>query len=208
MPEIGFKITTDFALPSGEAGEYSYWVWDITQTATAANAASFGDAVGTSLGAATAFKALFPSGIVVGPPGVEEVDLDTGRVVTTATGASNWVPTGPGAETMPPQLAIVVSLLTALAGGRNRGRLYLPGPTNAAIDLTGRLVQANCTTIVNAWGAAFTAGTTAVPTLVPVVYSRMNRSVQPITRLSVGNVIDTQRRRRDKLLEIRSFAAV
>lgn len=131
---------------------------------------------------------------------------NTGPAV--AAGAAQVSPAlaGTGTPTAPFQTCRVVSLLTGLPGARNRGRIYMPA-LSPDMAVTGKsLVPAgyltDCIALFEGIGAAWPGG-------FPInlaVYSAANDAVTPVTRLSVGDVLDTQRRRRDTLPEVYTTA--
>jgi hypothetical protein len=124
-----------------------------------------------------------------------------------ATATSTTASAGTTGVTSPPQSAVVVSLRTDTPGGSGRGRLYWPA-LSAPIDATtGRLTTAAQTaflTDMKAYlvgiradlAAAFPAGVFDL-----AVRSKTTHTTPHVTRLQVGNVVDTQRRRRDNLPE-------
>lgn len=107
----------------------------------------------------------------------------------------------------PAQTSVVCSLLTGISGRSFRGRSYWPAlgleittdlvigtgnaPAEIAADFSGLLTMV----ADNAPGIEPTG---------PVVYSTVLDLVTPVTSISVGNVPDTQRRRRDNLQEVYS----
>ena len=104
-----------------------------------------------------------------------------------------------------PQQTLCISLLTgAKRGLASRGRFYPPA-TIAALDpdgtVTRNTVQAVATaartliTNLNNWPG------TDTPLGGQVVVLGGNGTTRPVTAVSVGNVMDTQRRRRNKLRE-------
>lgn len=108
-----------------------------------------------------------------------------------------------GATMLPPQVALCVTLRTALAGRRFRGRTYLPGWASAANSATGTATAAVLTASVGFMNAIFTAMTTRgipmgivsmpAPTATP---PRPTGSVQAVTAILARDAIwDTQRRR-------------
>lgn len=111
---------------------------------------------------------------------------------------------GLGTPAMPPQCAIVISLLTGSVGASYRGRVYWPA-VGAALDGSLRLntptepsdVATEFATKLFDWGNLAPVGGTARP----VVFSRTQDVVTPVTSIRVGNVCDTQRRRRDGMTE-------
>jgi hypothetical protein len=203
-----FKVDNPFIFPSGEGGEYSYWITDLGGVATLADAVTFADLYMSTLAASTPFKALFPSTQPFTVPRVSEVNQSTGVVIAAATGTATITPTGTPSIALPPQCAVVVSLGTAHAGPAHRGRMYFPAIVPADITATGRIDPTNVGQLLAAVNAAFAAAISGSAVLQLVVYSRVGRSTDPVLTLSVGDVVDTVRRRRDKLIENRQAAAL
>lgn len=118
---------------------------------------------------------------------------------------------GTNSLTMPPQCSLVVSLMTSVPGRRTRGRFYWPNLTStisADLRRSGNPTTPALATAfglaIEDWGLAATGAT-----LVPVVVSAVaGGRVTTVTSLSVGDVIDTQRRRRDALVENRTTVPV
>jgi len=116
---------------------------------------------------------------------------------------------GNGGAALPPQVALVATLTTArVRGYGSKGRMYLPG-INHNVDTTGHLSVTEQTNIKNGMvtflnsvnanvgggsevvlNSALSAGIPGHPAL-----------MEPITGVRVGNVYDTQRRRRNQLQE-------
>lgn len=141
--------------------------------------------------------------------GVDQVNTreiipgDGGQVrLRQAPVALSGVATG---DSMPADVAIVVSLRTDLANRRGRGRFYLPQPAESTGTTDGRIAQATIDGIISALTAAWSAIT---PATEPVVYSRTNRSFEVVQRFNIGDLYDTQRRRENKLVEARTGADV
>jgi hypothetical protein len=107
---------------------------------------------------------------------------------------------------MPADVSLVVSLRTALANRRGRGRFYLPQPATANLTSDGRVIADLITDLSSSLAAAWASYNTTNDR--PVVYSRAARSVQNITSFNVGDLFDTQRRRENKLLEARTVTAM
>ena len=116
---------------------------------------------------------------------------------------------------IPPQNTVVLSLRSGFTVGKgNYGRMYLPHTTlgtqtdspfaasanTAAIALTAKDFVNNITTQIN-------AATTA--TLFPAIMSQAaGTPTKGVTEVAVGNVNDTQRRRRNRLQETYSTEAL
>lgn len=107
---------------------------------------------------------------------------------------------------LPPQAAIVASLRTNTPGASGRGRLYWPA-LGAALGNTGRVSATDTASAATGFktylGQMRTALATAFPTIGfdTAVRSKTTKTTLYVVRLQVGNVIDTQRRRRDRFPE-------
>lgn len=129
---------------------------------------------------------------------VNEID-SSGRNVDQATGAL-LLPGTSVAESLPPQCSVAVSTRTATPTRAGRGRFFLP-PFAITQVASGLLIAAARSSAANAArafvnslnGAGFTVG----------VWGRGFTTVRPVTAIDVGNVFDTQRRRRDRITEVR-----
>jgi len=106
----------------------------------------------------------------------------------------------------PPQLSLVASLRSGFTlGGGNYGRMYLPHVLPGMASGTPYLVASNLDDIagyirdfVNACTSDINADTTAV--LFPAIMSNKGAGTgKGITQVGVGPVMDTQRRRRNRL---------
>lgn len=108
-------------------------------------------------------------------------------------------------EMLPYQCATVISLLTDSATRHGRGRFYLPPLATGTVD-GGLISAATITSLDTAWTAFFDSLNT--DGLNPVVRNRTGHISTPVTSARVGNVFDTQRRRRNKLVEVYTAIAV
>lgn len=106
--------------------------------------------------------------------------------------------------TLPPQLAVVVSLRTGRPGRSYRGRSYLPAPAANQLSAIGGQLGSGT---VDALSLAFhdmlaSLGTVPDPyiPLPPVVASAKTSAMSLITAITVDSVLDTQRDRRNKLV--------
>lgn len=109
-------------------------------------------------------------------------------------------------NTMPTQVAAVMTLRTALATRSGRGRIYLParavGVTPASGLFSGTLVNTAVDTLASWFTAQKAAGFPAV------VVSQTHGTFQPITTVDADGRPDIQRRRANKLVSTRHSAAV
>lgn len=108
----------------------------------------------------------------------------------------------------PPQCSVAVTTLTAVRRGRaSKGRFYLP-TTARDVNVSGTLNTSdalNMATTVAAWVDAIT-DEMAAPA---AVFSNIGVGVvRNIVAVGVGEVVDTQRRRRRQLVENRQEAPV
>ena len=153
---------------------------------------------------ADSIKQLVPVGSGIDLTSATEIDPLTGKNLGQVQTAEVLVGTDATA-TLPPQCSIVVSLRTALFDRTGRGRFYLPA-FGADVLAAGRLPVANRLQVATAAqkmvqslnGAGYTV----------CVYHRKTKTHDNVTKVSVGDVYDTQRRRRDKLIESRVELAV
>lgn len=123
----------------------------------------------------------------------------SGPAVASAVAPVNVV--GTGTIRCPFQTAVCFSLRTALPGQAGRGRSYWPA-LNAAVAATGkRNVQGN---IAEDYAELLNAIAIAAPDLDPIlsVYSPSRNLLTTVTAIQSGDVLDTQRRRRDSLVEL------
>lgn len=113
---------------------------------------------------------------------------------------------GTGTQRMPAQAALVASLRTDTPGGRGRGRLYWPA-VGGIVSTTLRLATPTPTAFAGAMKTYMAGIAGALASAFPTigfnlaVRSKTNHATPHVTRLQVGNVIDTQRRRRDNIPE-------
>lgn len=106
---------------------------------------------------------------------------------------------------MPHQVAWVVSLRTNRAGRSYRGRLYWPALAAPVLPDTSRIWVDNLdvwlTDMSDLLGGIQSAAPSETPVTLAVV-SQTRNTATAVTRLEGGDVLDTQRRRRDALDEL------
>lgn len=129
-------------------------------------------------------------------------DLTGKQVDAVDVGVS--LPGTSSGEMLPHEVALCVSTRGAAANRKDRGRFYLPPPIVTDMDaglvagaVTTRFANAAAILINSLQGAGFT----------PVIL-HPDFTDTTITEVSVGNVWDVQRRRRNKLIEVRASVGV
>lgn len=192
-----YLCTTPVAFTNGETAVFGFRVSAATGVAALAGYTAWA----ASLAASAPWKSQFFTNTQFLLGKVSQYNPLTGLILSTQMGGSTYTCTGLSGA-LPPQVAICVTLRTSLAGSRNTGRFYLPGPAVTQIDANGRLLPADVLAIITALKAAFDAGIAAGWTAVNV-YSKSQHLVIPVVSLDCGDVLDTQRSRRDKLVEAR-----
>lgn len=118
---------------------------------------------------------------------------------------------GSGTAILPLQSALVYTLQTATPGRRFRGRMYWPFLT-ATMIATGQISTSVVTlgSRATSFASMLNALCAAAPIINvnPQVVSGAGGFVTPVTSVRVGNVMDTQRRRRDDVAENFGTASV
>lgn len=125
------------------------------------------------------------------------------------TGAT-WAGTST-AKTLPGQVAITATLLTDAARGlASKGRFYLPAPTVDSVDVGGRIVASTLGVLQGATGTLLTnlnnwpgLDVNGAPGRIQVHSATRAGAFRDVTSLSIGNRFDVQRRRANKVLEVR-----
>lgn len=119
-------------------------------------------------------------------------------------------------QVMPPQIALVATLVAGSGKGlAGKGRMYLPG-VSAGIDDTGHIASGTTQAIATQLAAFFNSINASMDAPGQAINASKGhkkllgvgaRNV-PINGIRVGNVFDTQRRRRNALAETYSTAVV
>ena len=147
------------------------------------------------------WAALLPAGTTITVASARLIDPTNGRQSERSDTDLDLSGTDATGQTPPPQVAVVVSTRTTMANRSGRGRFYLPGPASDQLT-AGQLT--------NTARDAYLAGATSMFSdlnaagLNPVIWHRPTSpdagTTTPIISLIVDSVLDTQRRRRDKLV--------
>lgn len=192
---------------SGESFTFTFSTFNAAGTVAGA-AAALNTAIGLLWNGvaspADSIKQLYPAATGIDQTFAVEIDPLTGHQLGKTVNAAALVGTDANGP-LPPQCACVVSLRTALFTKRGRGRFYLPAFSTDKVA-AGRILAAAVTQVATAAqkmvqslnGAGYTV----------CVYHRDTKTHDNVVTVDVGDVFDTQRRRRDKLIETRTSLAV
>lgn len=136
---------------------------------------------------------------------------DAGVLIGAAEALWSAGSAGSSTAIHPPQTSLVLSLRSNIPGARGRGRLYWPaiGATLASATLrlatpAAATVATAAATYLDSIASALKANLAPPPSLIDYdlcVVSPTTGTRTTILRIEVGNVLDVQRRRRDRLVE-------
>lgn len=199
-------VNTASLLGGAEIAQFGYWM-------RSAGDEELSDFIGSE---EDNFSALFwetarshlPDTTVLASRVASEVNADTGVVIASAALAMPLHPQGASpAVSLPTEVAEVITLYTARAGASGRGRMYFP-PLSLDGVQAGARVKAAAATELTGFASYLSAMAAGTLPWTGVVYSRTLAGTFPIISVSVGDVFDAQRRRRNKLAEVRVHADV
>lgn len=194
MPE--YRANLQGVVYSAEAFQHGFTVTSAEQLTAVADDIAAG--VTADLLTST-FLQYFPAGVSWSLLTVSQLGAIGDPVVASTTRSITGVGTA-STNGLPPQCSVVVSFLTAGAGSRNRGRMYLPPTSAGTLTTTGRLASAAQGAIADAVEALFD-GLIASGQTVTVRSEVGGGASSVVSTIRVGDVIDTQRRRRGSLGE-------
>jgi hypothetical protein len=134
-----------------------------------------------------------------------------GKAIEGRSAHATWaapVSGGGDSDLMPLEVARVVSWQTPRIGRRGRGRIYLAGSSKVDCTTHGEIDGTRCGTFADAAqalleGLSYSSSDPADAHVRPIVTGSPWTDYGMITGLSVGNVFDAQRRRRNRLSESR-----
>lgn len=154
----------------------------------------------------TALVTLLSSALGITGARTEVRDDSTDELIALSIQQRSPVLTGTGTPLRGAQTACVFSLRTDTPGGSGRGRLYWPA-VGTSVDSTLRFTSATMTNAVNEMATYLHAMESALSTAFATigfdlaVRSRLTHTTPHVNKLQAGTVPDTQRRRRDKMIE-------
>lgn len=193
-----FKHTLQGTFP-GEV--WSFGLHTLGNLTVSAAETAWATAVG---GFWTSAGPLFANEVVATGTTTAELDQATGKQITRVETGSSLIGSA-ASESLPYQCAPAVSFRTNLATRAGRGRFYAP---SLAVEFVaaGKMTSTAQTALLD--GAEAMVNSLTAAGLTTVLYGRTSHATQEVTRVDVGDVIDTQRRRRNKLVENRVSANV
>lgn len=198
-----YRLTAEGTLP-GETFNFGLHV-EGSAGAAADAAAAWAAALGGAWSDATdGLGVHYTSDVTIVVAHAAELDPLTGRQIDAAEVATDLPGTEATRPMLPHEVAVAITTRGAAANRKDRGRFYLPPPSCVTVvagllDTTVRGHFANAAAILlnSLQGAAFT----------PVIL-HPDLTTTAIVDVECGNVFDAQRRRRNKLIEVRSTVGV
>lgn len=104
------------------------------------------------------------------------------------------VPGTQGGDAISPQVALLVSKTSGLAGRSNRGRMYIPGQSESNVDGAGTVLSTFRTTAQGAMDT-FLGDLDTLETPMVILHNDPADTPTVVTALTVQNKVATQRRR-------------
>jgi hypothetical protein len=194
IPANVAKHVISGTMPTGEIFQTAFWIGG-------AAAPSISDASEQSFAANTQMQAVFTAMKAIMGSGTVITALDgygyTGGGGATSHGHAPLNIPGTSATPHPNQCALVVTLRTAVSSRNARGRMYFPATGIQMPAGGGPAATGSQNALVDAVAALATwaGGTNPM-----VVVSQTLTATHPVTSVSADNIVDTQRRRRNKLI--------
>lgn len=160
-------------------------------------------------GGPAALMPFYGPNVTFQPMKVEELSETTGKVVNRTSGTVGATPSGSGsAAQLPHGVACAISLKGFFAGPKFRGRFFLPPPISTAVGPNGEMTAAFQNALQAAVGNGFTLMSGILGTLGIMAIQQKDLTIVPVKLGTVGNVFDSMRSRRNKLVENRKVIAL
>lgn len=197
-----FYVRMSGALPGGEQWNSGYHVTGTDGIATLITDAVAGAAIlwsgdgGPTPGIASHYTSTTGLSSVV----AYHLDESDGKAIERGEGIPSHVGGGSGSP-LPQEVAVCISLRTLVPGPRGRGRAYMPAPIVGDVLATGRFDSLACGDFATSYAAMLQYMASQGWTACLFTPGQASRD---ITSVDVGDVFDAQRRRRDKLVEVRT----
>lgn len=201
-----FRQTMHFTLPSGEVASCGV-AWDPGVNVPEISTTVAGDFRDRAELFWDTVKGLYPGNIAFNGSTLSRLGPD-GLTRDTAELSVNALPGFGTSGALPTECAIVASLKTTLNNRSGRGRMYLPATQTTAMTGDGRLKTETRDLLANSMADYLMQLVSDGITFVSSVASARLNQLHRVTFVSVGDVFDAQRRRRDSITEVRSVVDV
>jgi hypothetical protein len=152
----------------------------------------------------TTLAPMWPNDISANSVITDQLDATTGKNVSQTSSTVSLPGTGAGA-TLPGRDALVIGLRTASSTRRGRGRMFWPAPDSTHLTAAGLLLSADATSIASAFAARLN---TFKSVSIGCIWHDDLKSFDNIVTVTVGNVLGTQRRRTNKVVNSYASATV
>lgn len=197
-----YKGSMTFSLVGGEVAQAGFWCHPIPALSVdydliRQSMQLRGDAFWTAI------KDNYTDGVYYTGTTVSRVTVGVGQQESWTDPTFTPVPGSLFGNMLPTECAPVVSVRAGNTASK-RGRFYLPPPSVTVVNTSGRLTSAFCSDVATAAVDLFDTGEYSRG----VVYSRSTSSYSVVTSVDVGDVVDAQRRRRNRLTESRTSEPV
>lgn len=143
---------------------------------------------------------VFPPDVTLEDVMVSQVNQGDGAQLARSDRTVNLSGGGADQSALPADVALVVSLRTALPQRSGRGRFYLPSLHSGTLAANGRVGTTAQTDLVDALEGAWS---TFAGTGTPVVYSRTDREARSLVSFNVGDLWDHISGRDQGIAEVR-----
>lgn len=130
----------------------------------------------------------------------DQLDGDGRHNVAQRRSSITYKGTGTGLQ-LPQRSAVVVGLRTALPTRSGRGRMYVPAPDSSSLVADG-LLSTTVATNIAGWAATALETMTGIVQVVIAHRDPVTKGISsttPVTSVTVGQVLGTQRRRTNKV---------
>nr|CRY95868.1 hypothetical protein [uncultured prokaryote] len=138
--------------------------------------------------------------------GVQTTQLDpvSGKNVAQINTTVNYKGTGSG-NALPQRASLVLGLRTDTPTRAGRGRFSMPACDTSQLTATGQFASATAQTLATSLaGDLNTLGATTQA----VIYHRATKTFTPVTVVTVGQTLGSQRRRTNKVPENYAYATI
>lgn len=153
----------------------------------------------------TGWRAQFPATTSVTERVIQFLDPSTGELLAQL---DRGLPSGAAGtasgNALPPQTAEVMTIRTATPGRSGRGRFYLPMLTTAILPAEATIPAVTRGLLVTPFGEYCQDLQALTPAINVGVWSRVLHSFSGATEVDMGSTFDTQRSRRNKIVEART----